>query len=154
MSELRDRLAKAGIELPQPRPPAGLYTPVIVDGTLAFTSGLVAVNETGIAYVGQLGNDLTVEEGQLSARGACLLTLGTLDQFVGLDRIERVLKLTGYVRATPDFGDLPPVLDGASQLLIDVLGEAGRSARTTVGVAALPKGASVELDLVVRLVSE
>lgn len=154
MSKFRDRLAEAGIELPQPRPPAGLYTPVLVDGTLAFTSGLVAVDDDGIAYVGQLGNDLTVEEGQLSARGACLLTLGTLDHFIGLDRVERVLKLTGFVRSTPDFGDLPPVLDGASQLLIDVFGEAGRSARTTVGVAALPKGASVEIDLVVRLVSE
>ncbi len=152
MSDLRERLAKAGIELPEPRPPAGLYTPVVVDGTLAFTSGLVAVKDGAIDYVGQLGADLTVEEGQASARGACLLTLGTLDTMVGLERVERVLKLTGYVRATPDFGDLPPVLDGASGLLIEVFGEAGRSARTTVGVAALPKGASVELDLVVRLV--
>jgi enamine deaminase RidA (YjgF/YER057c/UK114 family) len=151
MTDVRTRLDQAGIVLPEPRPPAGLYSPVVVDDDLAFTSGLVAVEDGAIAFVGQLGNDLTVEEGYRSARGACLLSLGTLDHFVGLERVARVLKVTGYVRAVPDFGQLPPVMDGASELLIEVFGEAGRSARTTVGVAALPMGASVELDIVVRL---
>lgn len=152
MGAVEDRLEGLGLTLPEPRPPAGLYSPVVVDGDLAFTSGLVAIENDAIAYVGTLGADLTIEEGQRSARGACLLALGTLGQAIGgLDRVERVLKLMGYVRSLPEFGDLPPVLDGASEVLIQAFGEAGRSARSTVGVAALPKGASVELDLIVRL---
>jgi enamine deaminase RidA (YjgF/YER057c/UK114 family) len=146
------RLAELGIELPSPRPPAGAYSPVVVDGDIAYTSGLVAVEGDQIAYIGQLGATLDVAEGKKSARGAALLSLGTLATNVGgLDRVQQVLKVTGYVRAVPDFGDLPAVMDGASELLIDLFGESGRSARSTVGVAALPRGASVEMDMVVRL---
>lgn len=154
MSSIDKRLAELGIELPEPRPPAGAYSPVVISGDLAFTSGLVAFENGVMAYTGQVGADLDVQAGKRSARGACLLSLGTLAKGVGgLDRVEQILKVTGYVRATPDFGDLPAVLDGASELLIEIFGEDGRSARSTVGVAALPKGASVELDLVVKLKS-
>jgi enamine deaminase RidA (YjgF/YER057c/UK114 family) len=149
---IADRLKELGIELPGARPPAGLYSPVVIDGSMAFVSGLVAIQNGEIAYKGQLGADLDIEQGRESARGACLQSLGTLAETLGgLDRVEHVLKLTGYVRAVPDFGPLPAVLDGASDVLISIFGEAGRSARTTVGVAALPQGASVELDLIVRL---
>jgi enamine deaminase RidA (YjgF/YER057c/UK114 family) len=152
MGQVADRIRELGLELPAIRPPAGVYSPVVVDGDLAYTSGLIAVENDQIAYVGALGAELGLDEGRASARGACLRTLGTLNAVLGdLERIERVLKTTGYVRATPDFGDLPPVMDGASELLVEIFGEAGRSARTTVGVAALPKGASVELDMVLRL---
>lgn len=149
---VEERLKELGIDLPAPRPPAGAYSPVVIDGGVAYTSGVIAIDGDGPAVPGILGAGVGVEEGRRSARGACLRALGTLSVALdGLDRVERVLKLTGYVRAAPDFTDLPPVLDGASELLIEVFGEAGRGARTTVGVAALPRGASVELDLVVRL---
>lgn len=149
-----DRLAELGLELPDPRAPAGAYTPVVVDGDLAYVSGLVAIENGQVAYVGTVGSDLDVAAGRLSARSACLRSLGTLSHSIGgLDRVERVLKVTGYVRAVPSLTDLPAVLDGASELLIEVFGEPGRSARTTVGVVALPRGASVELDMVVRLLS-
>ena len=152
MSEVDDRLKALGLELPAPRPPAGAYTPVVIDGDIAYTSGVIAIENNEPASVGQLGAGLTVEDGKQSARGACLRSLGALAVAIGgLERVERVLKVTGYVRSVPEFVDLPPVLDGASELLIEVFGEAGRSARTTVGVAALPRGASVELDMVVRL---
>lgn len=152
MGDVERRLEELGIELPAPRPPAGAYTPVVIDGAVAYTSGLIAIADGEPAFPGRLGAELTVAEGQQSARGACLRSLGTLSVALGgLDRVERILKVTGYVRAVPEFTELPPVLDGASELLIEVFGEAGRSARTTVGVAALPRGASVELDLVVRL---
>jgi enamine deaminase RidA (YjgF/YER057c/UK114 family) len=152
MTTIEERLAAKGIQLPEPRPPAGTYTPVVIDGDIAYTSGLVAVENGEIVYKGRLGEDLSLEDGQKSARGACLLTLGTLSKYLGgLDRIERVLKTVGYVRATPDYETLPATMDGASELLVEVFGEAGRSARTTVGVAALPFRASVELDMVVRL---
>lgn len=152
MGTVDERLKELGITLPEPRPPAGLYNPVLVNGDLAFTSGLVAIENDAIAYVGALGDELTVEDGKKSARGACLLALGTLAKGIGgLDRVAQVLKLTGFVRAVPTFKDLPPVLDGASELLLEILGDNGKGARTTVGVAALPGYASVELDLVVRL---
>ena len=149
---IAERLAELGLELAEPRPAAGAYSPVLIDGDLAYLSGLVAIENGQNAYLGTLGADLDLEAGRRSARSACLRSLGTLSHAIGgLDGVERVLKVTGYVRAVPEFTDLPPVMDGASDLLIEVFGEAGRSARTTVGVTALPRGASVELDMVVRL---
>lgn len=152
MANVTDRIQALGLVLPEPIPPAGAYSPVVVDGDLAFTSGLVAVGPNGIEHAGRLGEGVGLEDGQRAARSACLLTLGTLAAAIGgLERVARVLKLTGYVRCAPHFDRLPAVLDGASNLLIELFDEAGRAARSTVGVAALPFGASVELDTVVRL---
>jgi enamine deaminase RidA (YjgF/YER057c/UK114 family) len=149
---IADRLKELGLDLPAPRPPAGAYAPVVVDADVAYVSGVVAIENGEIAYAGILGVDLTVEDGKRSSRGACLRSLGALSHALdGLERVERIVKVVGYVRATPTFTDLPAVLDGASELLIDVFGEIGRSARTTVGVAALPRGASVEIEMIVRL---
>jgi enamine deaminase RidA (YjgF/YER057c/UK114 family) len=146
------RLGELGLELPQPRPAGGAYSPVVIDRGLAYVSGLIAIEDDRAVYTGILGQGLDIEDGQKSARVACLRSLGTLAQAIGgLDQVQRIIKVTGYVRADPSFTDLPKVLDGASILLIDLFGEAGRSARTTVGVAALPRGASVEVDMVVRL---
>lgn len=149
------KLIELGIEIPAPLPSGGLYTGVVVDGTVAYTSGIVAVDfgpPVALAHPGALGAELDVEEGQASARGAMISTLANLRGALGsLDRIDRFLKITGYVRTAPGFFDLPKVLDGASQLVIDLFGDDRRSARTTVGVASLPGGASVELDTVVRL---
>jgi enamine deaminase RidA (YjgF/YER057c/UK114 family) len=147
-----DRLKELHIELPPPRPPAGAYAPVAMDGDVAYISGVVAIENGEIAYPGSLGSDVTVEDGKRSARGACLRSLSALAHAIGdLDRVDHIVKVVGYVRADPTFSNLPAVLDGASELLIDVFGEAGRSARTTVGVAALPRGASVEIEMIVRL---
>lgn len=154
MSDWAKRLADLGVELPDPLPPGGLYSSVVVDGVYAFTSGIVAVEgpPLRLAYAGCLGDDLSVEDGQLSARGALLSTLGNLAGALGgLDRIQRFLKMTGYVRATPDFQKTPTVMDGAAQLLADVFGTELLPARTAVGVSALPSGASVEIDTIVRL---
>lgn len=152
MGRVEDQLADLGVEVPDGLPAGGVYAPVLIDGGLAYTSGLVAVEDRKLAYQGRLGDDLTETEGKASARLACLATLGNLRASVGtLDRVERVVKLTGYVRSAPEFTGLPQVMDGASELLVDAFGEAGKGARTSVGVAALPAGASVELDLIVRL---
>lgn len=149
------RIADLGIVIPDPLPAGGLYAPVVIDGDTAWTSGIVAIDPgppIRLAHPGRLGADLSLEEGQKSARGAMISTLANLRGALGdLNRIERFLKVTGFVRADPDFKELPKVLDGASQLLVDIFGDELRSARTTVGVAALPGGASVELDTVVRL---
>ena len=155
MSDWEKRIADLGVQLPGPLPAGGVYASVVVDGDLAYTSGIVAVDPgppLKLAYGGCLGDDLSVEDGQKGARGAMASTLGNLRGALGdLNRIERFLKVTGYVRATHDFTDLPKVLDGASELIKEIFGEDRLAARTTVGVTALPGGASVELDTVVRL---
>jgi enamine deaminase RidA (YjgF/YER057c/UK114 family) len=154
MSDWEKRIADLGVQIPDPLPAGGLYTPVVIDGKTAYTSGIVAIetNPVRLAYPGCLGADLSVEDGQASARGAMISTLANLRGVLGdLNRIERFLKVTGFVRAAPDFKELPKVLDGASQLLIDIFGDDRRTARTTVGVAALPGGASVEIDTVLAL---
>lgn len=152
MGAIEDRLKELGLELPPPRPPAGAYAPVVIDDQLAYVSGVIAIENGEIVHPGTVGEDVSLEQAKLSARGACLRSLSALAHAVGgLDRLERIVKVVGFVRSSPSFGDLPGVLDGASELLIELFGEAGRSARSTVGVAALPRGASVEIEMIVRL---
>ena len=153
--DVEKRVAELGLEIPDQLGTGGLYTSVVIEGNLAFTSGVVAVDlgpPRSLAYRGLVGSELSIEEGQASARGAMISTLANLRGALGdLNRVERFLKVTGYVRAAPDFLELPKILDGASQLVIDIFGDDLRSARTTVGVAGLPGGASVELDAIVRI---
>jgi enamine deaminase RidA (YjgF/YER057c/UK114 family) len=154
VGQWEDRAAELGIVIPDPLPAGGLYSSIVVDGDLAYTAGTVAVEgpPLKLAYAGTLGGDLSVEDGQRSARGAMLSTLGNLRGALGsLDRIDRFVRLVGYVRAAPDFTGPPAVLDGASELLRDLFGAELLPARTAIGVAALPGGASVEVDTVVRL---
>ena len=149
------RIKELGIDLPEPLPAGGLYTSIVVDGDIAYTSGIVAVEgpPLRLAHAGCLGDDLSIEDGRASAAGAMRSTLGNLRGALGgLDRIARFLKVTGYVRATPDFEAPPKVMDGASELLRDIFGEELLPARSAVGVSALPGGASVEIDTVVKLV--
>ena len=156
MGDWDTRLAELGVELLGPLPAGGLYTSVVIDGSIAYTSGIVAVEgpPLHLVYAGCLGDDLSVDDGQLSARGALLSTLGNLKGALGsLDRIERFLKMTGYVRAVPGFDKTPTVLDGASSLLRDIFGAELLPARSAIGVSALPGGASVEIDTVVKLAS-
>jgi len=154
MDDWDARLAELGVTLPDPLPAGGLYTSVVIDGLIAYSSGTVAVSgpPLKLAYVGRLGDDLSLEDGKLSAAGAMLTTLGNLSGALGgLDRIERFVKLTGFVRATPEFTGPPAVIDGASELLRDIFGEALLPARSAIGVSALPGGASVEVETIVRL---
>jgi enamine deaminase RidA (YjgF/YER057c/UK114 family) len=156
MGDWEARIAELGVTIRDPLPAGGLYTSVVIDGLWAYTSGTVAVEGTPLklAYVGRLGEDISIEDGQKSAEGALISTLGNLRGALGsLDRIERIVKLVGFVRATHDFDKSPAVMDGASRLLEQIFGKELLPARSAVGVAALPGGASVELDTVVKLVS-
>jgi enamine deaminase RidA (YjgF/YER057c/UK114 family) len=146
------RIEELGIELRDPLPAGGLYTPAVVVDGLAYTSGTVAVDgpPLRLAHPGCLGDDLDLEAGQESARKAMISLLGNLRGAIGtLDRVERFVRISGYVRAVPSFKDAPKVMDGASQLLIDIFGEP--CARSAIGVSALPGGASVEIDSIVKL---
>jgi enamine deaminase RidA (YjgF/YER057c/UK114 family) len=140
------RLAELGLELPALRPRAGLYEGWVLAGDLLFLSG-----QGADGWTGRVGEDLTLEQGQAAARDCALNLLAqTRDALGSLDQVARVVKVTGFVACPPGFAGIPAVVDGASALLVEVLGDRGRHARSAVGVAALPLGFAVEVELVVE----
>ena len=146
MSVVEDRLRELGLALPPPKLPVANYLGTKQSGNLLFVSGRVSQRR------GEVGTELTVEEAKTAARDAMLDLLAIIKQDLGdLDRIVSVEQLRGFVRSAPTFAEQPQVIDGASDLLIALYGEAGRHARTATGAAQLPFGAAVQLDLVVRL---
>lgn len=145
------RLSELGITLPQPAAPVAAYVPVVVAGGFAYVSGQVS-SENGGMITGKLGADLDVEAGQKAARACGLMILAQLKAALGsLDRVERIVKLGVFVNCTPDFTDQPKVGNGASELMQQVFGEAGRHARAAVGAPSLPLGVAVEVDAVVAV---
>lgn len=146
--------AALGIEIGPPVPPVGRYAAVAIAGDVAYTSGVVALRapDWALEYGGRFGDDLDAASARLSARGAMLCTLANLRGALGsLDRVDRFLRITGYVQTVPAVMGLPGVLDGASELAEQLFGTASRPARSAVGVYALPGGASVELECTVLL---
>ncbi|MBS7701831.1 RidA family protein [Chelatococcus asaccharovorans] len=143
-------LDAAGIVLPAAAPPAAAYTPVVVHQGLAFVSGQLPRDETGVRTVGLVGVETTLAAAQEGARLALVRGLAALrDGLGGLDRLDRILKMTVFVQSGPDFVDQSAVADGASTLLFELLGlERGRHARSAVGVAKLPRNAAVEIELI------
>ncbi|WP_284123718.1 RidA family protein [Parerythrobacter aestuarii] len=145
------RLSKLGIVLPEAAAPVASYVPVVVQGGLAYVSGQVSFVD-GVLLKGRLGEDVSLEDGMRAARGCGLMILAQLKAALGsLDRVERVVKLGGFVNSTPDFTDQPKVVNGASDLMLEVFGEAGKHARAAVGVPSLPLGVAVEVDAIVAL---
>lgn len=143
------RLADLGIELPAIPPPAGLYAAAVRSGSHLYVSGQVprAADGSGVAATGKLGQDITVEAGAALARVCALQALAIVRAELGsLDRVARVVRVAGYVASAPGFTQHPAVVNGASQLLLDVFGEAGRHARIAIGVAELPAGVPVEVE--------
>lgn len=146
-----ERLAELGLELPTVAAPAGAYVPAVVAGDLVFTAGQLPFVDGSLARTGVLGADVQVAEAADLAALCALNALAAVGSVIGgLDRISQIVKVTGFVASAPGFGDQPKVLNGASQLLVDLFGEDGRHARSAVGVAALPLGSPVEVELVVR----
>jgi enamine deaminase RidA (YjgF/YER057c/UK114 family) len=145
-------LAGIGYPLPAAYPPMALYTPAVQYGDVVVTAGTVPVRDGQLICAGKVGEQVTVEQAQEAARVALLNALAAVREVVqSLRRVKRVIKLNGFVNSAPGFTGQPEVMNAASQLLIDAFGEAGRGARTAVGVAELPLGAAVELDLTVEL---
>lgn len=146
------RLAALGLALPEAPVPLANYVPALVSGDLLFVSGQIARNSDGSVYTGQLGGGLSVAEGQEAARACALAILAQAKQALGtLDRIEQVVRLTGFVASAPTFFEQPQVINGASDLIGAVLGDKGRHTRAAVGVAALPAGAAVEIDAILKV---
>ena len=141
------RLAELGITIPEPRTPRANYIPFVQTGNLVFISGQVSQADDGL-IAGKGGGDLDVETGQLAARACGLNLLGQLKVACegDLDRVSRVVKLGGFVNAPPNFLAPPAVLNGASDLMVEIFGESGRHARFAIATASLPQGAAVEVD--------
>ena len=146
------RLRELGHELPDVPVPAGAYVPAVRAGSLVFTAGQLPFEEGELRKTGKVGATVTLEEAQQAARWCALNALAAAAaEAGGLDRVARVVKVTGYVASAPDFNRQPEVINGASDLIGGVFGEAGRHARSAVGVAVLPLDAPVEVELVAEL---
>ena len=141
-----------GLTLHGPHPPHDPLDAVVIHDGVARTSGQLPRIDGKLTCLGRLGDDVTVEQGRQAAAVCALNALAVLEAALGsLDRIERVLTVTGFVSSAPDFYQQPAVIDGASQVLSDVFGEAGRHTRSAVGVAALPRDGAVEIEVTVAL---
>jgi enamine deaminase RidA (YjgF/YER057c/UK114 family) len=145
------KLAELGITLPEPAAPVAAYVPVVIAGGLAHVSGQVSI-VGGLLLKGRLGEDLSFEQGVEGARACGLMILAQLKAALGsLDRVERVVKLGVFINSAADFTDQPKVANGASELMAQVFGEAGKHARSAVGVPCLPLGVAVEVDAIVAV---
>ena len=146
------RLAELGIILPQPAAPVAAYVPAVEHGGLLHISGQISFAEDGNLIVGRLGEDMNLERGTEAARRCGIMLLAQINAALGsLDRVERIVKLGGFVNSAPSFTDQPKVANGASELMQQVFGEMGRHARSAVGVAVLPLGVAVEVDAIVAV---
>jgi len=152
MSKVDDRLRELGIELPSPIAPVANYVPFVISGNLLHISGQISTDASG-GIKGTVGADVDLETAQKAARicGVNLLTQMKIACDGDLDRVRRVVKLGGFVQAGPDFIDIPKVINGCSDLMVEVFGDAGRHARSAVGVYRLPLGFAVEVDAIVEI---
>jgi enamine deaminase RidA (YjgF/YER057c/UK114 family) len=148
------RLGDLGERLPPVATPAGAYLPAVRSGSLVFTAGQLPIVDGKLAATGKVGAEVDVAQAAALARSCALNALAAVDALVGLDSITRVVKITGFVASAPGFTGQPAVLDGASELIGQVFGDAGGHARSAVGVAELPKNAPVEVEIVVEVTTE
>ena len=150
-SSVHDKLKALNITLPAVSTPAAAYLPFVQTGKLVFLSGHLAKKD-GAVIVGQLGKNVTTAEGKLAARAIAIDLMGTLQAAVGdLSRVKRIVKLMSLVNSTADFTEHHLVTNGASELLVEVFGDAGKHARSAFGVAQIPMGACVEIEMIVEV---
>jgi len=153
MSKAEEKLAALGLELPEAAAPVANYVGHTVSGKTVYISGQLPYRNGKLAYTGRLGAGVMIDDGYAAGRQCGLNILAHLKAACGgdLDRVARVLRLGGFVNSTPEFTDAPKCVNGASDLMVAVFGDAGRHARAAVGVASLPAGAAVEVDAVIEL---
>ena len=150
--DIEKKLKELGISLPAPPKPLANYVPAVRAGNLLFVSGHGPYNDGKTIISGKLGKELTIEEGYKTARNVALNCLASVKATLGdLNKVKRVVKLLGMVNCTEDFKDQPKVINGASDLLVEVFGDAGRHARSAVGMQSLPNGIPVEIEMVLEV---
>jgi enamine deaminase RidA (YjgF/YER057c/UK114 family) len=148
---IEDRLAELNITLPEAAAPAANYVPFVMSGNQLYISGQIPMGANGLEYIGKLGDNTSVEDGQAAARLCAVNILAQAKSALGdLEKIKRLVKLVGFVNSTPDFTDQPKVINGASDFMVAVLGDKGPHARSAVGVAALPFGVAVEIEAIIE----
>ncbi|OGW66912.1 MAG: hypothetical protein A3H49_09355 [Nitrospirae bacterium RIFCSPLOWO2_02_FULL_62_14] len=146
------RLTELGITLPAPPRPVATYIPAVLAGELLFLSGVIPFRDGNLVFEGKLGRELTVEQGAEAAGVALLNALAIIRQELGtLDRVRKIVRMTGHVASADGFVQHPAVINGASDLLVRIFGEAGRHARVALGAAELPLNAPVEIELIVQV---
>lgn len=149
---VEQKLTELGITLPAPPKPVATYIPAVQAGDLLFLSGVLPVRDGKLVFEGKLGRELTVEQGCEIARIALLNALAIIRQELGsLDRVKRIVRMTGHVASAEGFVQQPAVLNGASDLLVNIFGDAGRHARVALGAAELPLNAPVEIEMIVQV---
>lgn len=150
MSTIESRLSTLGLVLPQPKPPIANYVPFVRSGDWLIVSGQLCLSAQGAIapeHTGRLGAEVSVEQGREAARLCAINVLAQAQMALGtLDNVVRVVRLGGFISAAPGFTDLPPIMNGASDLMVEIFGDIGRHARTTIGVASLPLNAAVEVE--------
>lgn len=146
-----ERLSELGITLPAVATPVAAYVPAIRVGDQVWTSGQLPFVDGKLPAVGKLGADITVEQGADYARQAALNALAAVDALVGINNVKRVLKIVGFVASADGFAEQPAVVNGASNLIGEIFGEAGAHARSAVGVAELPLSSPVEIEIIVEV---
>ncbi|MDT7548469.1 MAG: hypothetical protein QOE84_863 [Actinomycetota bacterium] len=150
----RQRLEELGLTLPSVVPPVAAYVPAVRTANLVWTSGQLPMVEGNLPAIGKVGGQVSAEQAKELARTCALNALAAIDALVGIDSVVRVVKVVGFVASSPEFTGQPAVINGASELLGEVFGDAGRHARSAVGVAVLPLDAPVEVEVVVEVTPE
>jgi enamine deaminase RidA (YjgF/YER057c/UK114 family) len=152
MSTILSRLAEAGLSLPNPPPAGGNYLPFRMEGRMLYLPGTIASRNGQLEFAGKVGADLTLEQGYQAAQLCALNLLACAQLALGdLDRIDHIVSVNGYVNCPAGFPDSPKVINGASDLLVKLFGDAGRHVRAAVGVAGLPLNSAVEVQMLVAL---
>jgi enamine deaminase RidA (YjgF/YER057c/UK114 family) len=150
--KIDSRIAELGIKLPEPPAPVASYVPYVVSGNLVFISGQVTMADGGLQYVGIVGKEISLEDGKAAARLCAINVLAQLRVAAGdLDRVKRCVRLGVFVNAVPGYAQHPEVANGASDLMLEVFGDAGRHSRASVGAGSLPRNVAVEVDAVFEL---
>ena len=148
---LNETCSRLGLKLPPPPQPVGSYLPLILTGGFVFLSGQISKDAEGRILTGKVGADLSVEQGKRAAQLATLQAVSLVEREIGLDRVEQVARLVGFIQSAPDFYGQSDVMNAASDLFTEIFGEKGRHARTSIGVTSLPLNAAVELELTLKV---
>ena len=147
-----EKLNSLHISLPQPPKPAGAYIPVVISDKLAYVSGQIPIENGKVAFTGKVPTEQSIEQAQNAARLCVINALAHLKaELKSLDKVTKILRVSGFVNSAPDFIDQPKVINAASELLFDIFGKNGQHSRIAVGVASLPLGATVEIDMIVKI---
>ena len=151
MTDLQKTLDRLNLKLPGPSSPVGAYRPVVLSGKMAFLSGQISKDAEGKVIAGKVGRELTLEAGRRAAQMSALQAVSLIRSEMGLENVEQILRVVGFVQSADNFYSQSDVMNGASELLVEIFGERGKHARTSIGVPSLPLNAAVELELTLKL---